>query len=96
MMMMAGVSPELTQAAYRVGDSVTNIVTPLNSYIIVILAAAQRWKPDLGIGNLLAMMLPYSVVFAIVWSAFLLAWVYLGISLGPDAPMWYTPQAHQP
>lgn len=91
MMMMAGVSPELTQAAYRVGDSVTNIVTPLNSYIIVILAVAQRWRPESGLGSLLATMVPYSVVFAVIWTAFLLVWVYLGIPLGPGAPMWYTP-----
>jgi aminobenzoyl-glutamate transport protein len=93
MMMMAGLSPELTQAAYRVGDSVTNIVTPLNSYIIVILAAVQRWKPDMGIGNLIAMMVPYSVIFAVVWIIFLLAWLYLGIPLGPGAPSTYVPQA---
>jgi aminobenzoyl-glutamate transport protein len=91
MLMMAGISPELTQAAYRVGDSVTNIVTPLNSYIIVILAAVQRYRKDAGIGNLIAMMLPYSVVYFIVWTLFLLGWVALELPLGPKAPLWYTP-----
>ncbi|HYE63085.1 MAG TPA: AbgT family transporter [Phycisphaerales bacterium] len=91
MMMMAGISPELTQAAYRVGDSVANIVTPLNSYIIVILAAVQRYRKDAGIGNLIAIMLPYSVSFFVVWTGFLLLWVALDIPLGPGAPLWYTP-----
>jgi aminobenzoyl-glutamate transport protein len=91
MLMMAGISPELTQAAYRVGDSITNIITPLNSYIIVILAVVQRYSKDAGIGNLIAMMLPYSIVFCVVWTLFLLAWVALGIPLGPNAPLWYVP-----
>lgn len=93
MMMMTGVSPELTQAAYRVGDSVTNIVTPLNTYIILILAAGQKYRPQLGIGNIVAMMLPYSVAFWIAWTLFLLAYVYLGLPLGPNGPMWYTAPA---
>jgi aminobenzoyl-glutamate transport protein len=93
MLMMAGISPELTQAAYRVGDSVTNIVTPLNSYIIVILAAVQRYRKEAGLGSLVAMMLPYSVVFFIVWTLFLLGWVAMGWPLGPNAPLWYTPGA---
>lgn len=91
MMMMAGISPELTQAAYRVGDSVANIVTPLNSYIIVILAAVQRYRKEAGIGNLIAIMLPYSVSFFVVWTGFLLVWVAMDIPLGPGAPLWYAP-----
>jgi aminobenzoyl-glutamate transport protein len=91
MLMMVGISPELTQGAYRVGDSVTNIVTPLNSYAIVILAAMQRYRKDAGMGNLIALMVPYSLVFAAVWTLFLLAWVASGIPMGPDAPMWYAP-----
>ena len=94
MMMMAGMSPELTQCSYRVGDSVTNIVTPLNSYAIVILAAMQRHKKSAGMGNLIAMMVPYSVVFAVVWTLFLLGWVWLGLPIGPGAPLWYAPVHH--
>lgn len=93
MMMMAGISPELTQAAYRVGDSCTNVVTPLNSYVVLILVAMQRWKKDAGIGNLIAMMLPYSIAFAIAWTIMLLAWCFAGLELGPGAPLWYTPAA---
>jgi aminobenzoyl-glutamate transport protein len=93
MMMMAGMSPELTQVAYRIGDSCTNVVTPLNTYVVIILVAMQRWKKDAGIGNLLAMMVPYSLVFAAVWIVLLLAWVGGGWELGPNAPLWYSPRA---
>jgi aminobenzoyl-glutamate transport protein len=93
MMMMAGISPELTQAAYRVGDSCTNVVTPLNSYVVLILVAMQRWKKDAGIGNLIAMMLPYSIAFAIAWTILLLVWCFAGWELGPGGPLWYTPAA---
>jgi aminobenzoyl-glutamate transport protein len=91
MLMMAGLSPELTQAAYRLGDSVTNPVTPLNTYIILILAACQRYRKEFGIGNVIAMMLPYSITFGIAWTLFLLGWVALEVPLGPGAPLWYTP-----
>lgn len=94
MMMMAGISPELTQAAYRVGDSCTNVITPLNTYVVIILVAMQRWKKEAGIGNLIAMMLPYSLVFAIIWTALLLAWVAGGWELGPNAPLWYVPKGN--
>lgn len=91
MLMMAGLSPELTQAAYRVGDSVTNIVTPLNAYILIILVTVQKYDKGAGLGSLIAMMLPYTVVFAVVWTLFLVAWVALGVPLGPGAPLWYAP-----
>lgn len=94
MMMMVGISPELTQCAYRVGDSVTNIITPLNSYVIVILVAVQRYSKSAGIGNLIALMLPYSMVFFVIWTAFLLLWVGLGAPIGPGAPLWYAPAHH--
>ncbi|GJQ30198.1 MAG: hypothetical protein HBSAPP03_20820 [Phycisphaerae bacterium] len=94
MMMMAGLSPELTQAAYRLGDSCTNTITPLNTYVIVILVAVQRYAKSAGIGNLIAMMIPYAVFFFIVWTLFLLLWVWLGLGTGFNAPLWYTPAAH--
>ncbi len=93
MMMMVGVSPELTQATYRLGDSVTNIVTPLNSYIIVILAAVQKYRKNAGLGDLIALMVPYSALFFVVWTAFLLLWVAAGIPLGPGGPLQYVPPA---
>jgi len=91
MLMMVGISPELTQLAYRVGDSCTNIVTPLNTYMIVILVAVQKYQKTAGIGNVIAMMVPYSAVFFVAWTIFMVVWIALDIPIGPGAPMWYTP-----
>ncbi len=90
MLMQVGISPELTQAAYRVGDSVTNIITPLNPYMVVILAFLQRYLPQAGVGTLISIMLPYAVVFAMAWLCLLLAWMSLGLDLGPEGPLWVT------
>ncbi len=89
MFMLVGVSPELSQAAYRIGDSVTNIITPLNAYLIVILVFMQKYVPKSGIGTLIAMMFPYTVGFTIVWMAMLLVWMALGIPLGVDGHLHY-------
>lgn len=91
MFMMVGISPELTTAAYRIGDSVVNIITPLNSYLLIILAVLQKYKPAAGLGSLVSLMLPYSVVFFLVWTGFLLVWYVTGLPLGPDAPLHYLP-----
>jgi aminobenzoyl-glutamate transport protein len=89
MFMMLGISPELTQASYRIADSVTNIVTPMNAYMIVILAVMQKYAPKAGIGTLVSTMLPFSVVFGVVWILFLLGWMQLDLPLGPGAPLHY-------
>ena len=89
MFMMVGISPELTQAAYRVGDSVSNIITPLNAYLVIILVFMQRYVPKGGMGTLVSTMFPYTVVFTIVWTAFLLLWMYSGLPLGIDGELWY-------
>lgn len=81
--MQLGLSPELTQAAYRVGDSCTNPVTPLNAYLVVVLVYMQRVTPKAGLGSLIALMLPYSIAFLIAWTVLLLAYVGLGLPLGP-------------
>ncbi len=86
MFMLAGVRPELTMVAYRIGDSVTNIITPLNAYLIIILVYMQKYARNAGIGTLIAMMLPYTIVFAIAWTIFLLAWEALGLPLGLGDP----------
>ncbi|MDX2116296.1 MAG: AbgT family transporter [Planctomycetota bacterium] len=91
MLMMTGMSPELTQAAYRVGDSVTNVITPLNSYLVIILVALQRYNRSAGMGTLIATMLPYALVFGVLWTIFLVAWVALGLPLGPDTNLQYIP-----
>ena len=91
MFMQAGISPELTQAAYRVGDSVTNGITPFNPYLVIILAFIRRFRPDAGLGTLVALMLPYTLVFAPVWAGLLGLWVVLGWPLGPGGGLVYPP-----
>ena len=92
-MFMAGgnISPELTQAAYRVGDSCSNIITPLNPYMVIILVFMQKLMPKGGIGTLVALMLPYAIVFTVIWTGLLLAWMATGAELGPEGPLQYTP-----
>ncbi|HUP49316.1 MAG TPA: AbgT family transporter [Thermoanaerobaculia bacterium] len=87
MFMLLGYSPELTQVTYRIGDSVTNVISPMMSYFALIVAFIQRYDPRAGIGTLVATMLPYSVVFFLVWTALLIVWTLLGLPLGPGAPM---------
>ena len=88
MFMLLGFSPELTQGAYRVGDSVTNIVTPMMSYFALIMAFFQRYKPEAGVGTLIATMLPYTVAFLLCWLLLLVVWVLLGLPLGPGAELF--------
>jgi len=85
MLMLQGISPDLTQAAYRVGDSVSNIITPLLPYFPLIVVFCQRYVKSTGIGTLVSMMLPYSVIFLITWTIFLLIYWALGIPLGLQA-----------
>ncbi|MFK8031784.1 MAG: AbgT family transporter [Gammaproteobacteria bacterium] len=92
MLMLIGYSPEVIQAAYRIGDSSTNIITPMMSYFGLIMAFAAKYVPKAGVGTLIAMMLPYSVSFLILWSAFFFVWVFLlGMPVGPSTPTYYTP-----
>lgn len=89
MLMLLGISPELTQAAYRVGDSTTNIITPMMPYFPLVVVFCQRYVKSTGIGTVAAMMLPYSIVFLVTWTLFLLAYWGLGIPLGLQAPYSY-------
>ncbi len=91
MFMMLGLSPELTQAAYRVGDSVTNTITPMNAYLVILLAVMNRYAKNAGMGTLISMMVPFSIAFAIAWIALLLLWMQMGWPLGPGAGLWYVP-----
>jgi aminobenzoyl-glutamate transport protein len=86
MLMLLGVSPEATTAAYRVGDGATNIITPLMVYFPLILTFCHRWKKDFGLGSLTAVMLPYSVWILVTGLALTFAWIALGLPLGPGAP----------
>ncbi|MFM9996854.1 MAG: AbgT family transporter [Phycisphaerales bacterium] len=92
MFMLVGISPELTQCAYRIGDSVANTITPLNAYLIVILAVVQKYAPRSGMGTLVSMMLPYAIIFAVVWAAMLVLWMQIGAPLGPGGPLEYLPR----
>ncbi|MEQ5873907.1 AbgT family transporter [Pseudoalteromonas sp. NFXS39] len=89
MLMQLGISPDLTQAAYRVGDSSSNIITPLMPYFPLVVVYCQKYVKGTGIGTLIAMMLPYSIAFLIGWSIFLLAYWGLGIPLGLQSSYAY-------
>jgi aminobenzoyl-glutamate transport protein len=88
-MMQLGYSPELTQMAYRVADSSTNIITPLMTYFAIIIAFAQQYDKNMRIGSLIAVMLPYSVAFLLFWSLLLVVWMLTGLPLGPNGPIEY-------
>lgn len=87
MFMLLGYPPEVTQTAYRVGDSVTNIISPMMSYFALIIAFLQRYLPGAGIGTLVSTMLPYSVVFLIGWTLLFVLWLLAGIPVGPGSPL---------
>lgn len=82
MLMLLGISPEMAQAAYRVGDSTTNIITPLLPYFPLVVIFCQRYYKAAGIGTLTSLMLPYSITFLVAWSLFLIVYWQLGIPLG--------------
>jgi aminobenzoyl-glutamate transport protein len=89
MFMIVGMSPELTTAAYRIGDSVVNIVTPLNAYMLIVLAVFQKYRAKAGLGTLIALMVPYSIVLSVLWTLLLVIWYLTGLPLGPVVPMHY-------
>jgi aminobenzoyl-glutamate transport protein len=89
MLMLLGVSPEMTTAAYRVGDSATNIITPLMVYFPLILTFCQRWQKDYGLGSLTATMIPYSLFLLVSGLVLVMIWVALGLPLGPGAGLHY-------
>ena len=91
MLMQLGISPDLTQAAYRVGDSSTNIITPLMPYFPLIVVFCRKYVTSSGIGTLLALMLPFAVTLLVVWSLFLLGFWVLEIPLGWGASYEYVP-----
>ncbi|MBA2237574.1 MAG: AbgT family transporter [Lysobacter sp.] len=91
MFMLMGYSPELTQIGYRIGDSVTNIISPMMSYFALIIAFLQRYEPRAGIGTVVAVMLPYSMVFLVGWTALFAIWMAMGWPIGPASPLEYIP-----
>jgi len=91
MFMAVGISPELTQVTYRIGDSVSNVITPLNPYMVILLVFMRRYAPEGGLGTLVALMLPYTLVFTATWVLMLVVWMGLGWELGPAGPLGYLP-----
>jgi aminobenzoyl-glutamate transport protein len=92
MLMLIGFAPETIQAAYRIGDSVTNLITPMMSYFGLILAIAERYKKNMGLGTLIATMLPYTLVFFVGWTTLFYLWVFLfALPVGPGAATYFTP-----
>ena len=90
MFMIMGYSPELSQVVYRIGDSVTNVISPMMSFFALIIAFFQKYDSEAGIGTIVAAMVPYSITFLIFWIILLVIWLTLGIPLGPDAIINYT------
>jgi len=87
--MFLGYSPELAQVVFRIGDSVTNVISPMMSFFALIIAFVQKYDSKAGIGTVIATMLPYSIAFFIVWTILLVLWVWIGLPLGPDAGLYY-------
>ena len=88
MFMLLGYTPELTQTAYRIGDSITNIISPMMSYFALIVAFTERYRKGAGIGTVIAMMLPYTVTFFLVWTVILMVWLLAGLPVGPGAGLY--------
>ena len=91
MFMLLGYTPELTQTAYRVGDSTTNIIAPMMSYFALIVAFFERYDRRSGIGTVVATMLPYTLAFLACWSVLLVVWMLLGLPVGPGAGLRLEP-----
>ena len=89
MFMQLGYSPELCQLAYRIGDSCTNIITPMMTYFAVIIAFAQRYDKKASIGTITATMIPYTFVFLLGWILLLIVWLALGLPIGPGVSVYY-------
>ncbi len=95
MFMLLGYSPELVQVAYRIGDSSTNLISPMMSFFALIVAFVQRYDSKAGIGTVIATMLPYSMAFLVAWMVLVAVWLLLGMPLGPGAEL-YLPEGISP
>lgn len=89
MFMLLGYSPELSQAVFRIGDSVTNLISPMMSFFALIIVYFEKYDSKSGIGSLMATMLPYSIAFFIAWTILMIIWILFGLQLGPDAGLYY-------
>lgn len=89
MFMLMGYSPALAQVVYRIGDSITNIISPMMSFFVLIIAFFQRYDKKAGMGTIISLMLPYSIGFFIIWTILLILWIKLGLPLGPGVGLYY-------
>ncbi|MBC7126134.1 MAG: AbgT family transporter, partial [Bacteroidales bacterium] len=87
--MLLGYSPELSQAIFRIGDSITNIISPMMSFFALIIVYYQKYDEKAGIGTIISTMLPYTIAFFISWALLLIAWILLKLPLGPEASILY-------
>lgn len=88
MFMLLDFHPSLTQASFRIGDSVTNVITPMMSYFALIVTYAQRYDEKYGIGTIISLMIPYTIIFLLVWLVVITLWVLTGLPLGFDGPLY--------
>lgn len=88
MFMLLGYDPAFTQLAYRIGDSITNPITPMFAYFAILLALAKTYDKKMGLGSLIAVMLPYTIIFGLAWILFFVIWFFLGLPLGPGAGIY--------
>lgn len=86
MLMQMQFSPYFIQAAYRIADSATNAISPLEPFMPVVIGVAQRYAKNVGLGTIISLMLPFSLAILVIWTVFLIIWIELGIPLGPGAP----------
>lgn len=91
MLMEVGISPELTQAAYRIADSTSNVITPMNAYFPLVVVFCQKWVRSAGLGTLLSLMIPYWLVLTVAWTVFLVGYWALGFPLGIQGGYVYQP-----
>lgn len=88
MFMLLDFHPGLTQASFRIGDSVTNVITPMMSYFALIVTYAQRYDEKYGVGTIISLMIPYTLIFLLVWLVIITLWVWSGFPLGFDGPLY--------
>jgi aminobenzoyl-glutamate transport protein len=88
MFMLLGYHPALTQAAFRIGDSVTNVITPMMSYFALIVTYAEKYDEKYGIGTIISLMIPYTILFLLLWIILLTIWMQVGIPVGFDGPLF--------
>jgi len=89
MFMLLGYSPELTQAGFRIGDSVTNVISPMMSFFALIIVYFQKYDKNAGIGTIVSTMLSYSIIFFVLWTILLIIWLFFNLPLGPNSELYY-------